>query len=159
MPKLPDEYNVNLLDNLKRLFLPLLTLDEIHKYRRWKQFLKGFYDTYEDEVRIFVTGSPRLDVCRRGGDCLMGRYFLFRMHPFSVAETIRTKLLRSEISPQSIPLDADWQALWEHGGVPEPFVRRDRRFSLRWQKLRNVQLLREDIRDPLLFQPRRSFPS
>ncbi|MCP4679536.1 MAG: AAA family ATPase, partial [Deltaproteobacteria bacterium] len=78
----------------------ILTLDEIHKYRRWKGFLKGFFDTYEHDVRILVTGSSRLDVYRRGGDSLMGRYFLFRMHPFSVAEVVRTQLSRSPISPQ-----------------------------------------------------------
>jgi predicted AAA+ superfamily ATPase len=69
------------------------------------------------------------------------------MHPFSVAETVRTELSRAEISPQSNPSKANWQALWEHGGFPEPFIRRDRRFSLRWQKLRSVQLIREDLRD------------
>lgn len=77
----------------------------------------------------------------------MGRYFLFRMHPFTVAETIRTALPLKEISPQREIKKDNWQALWEHGGFPEPFLRRDRRFSLRWQKLRNAQLLREDVRD------------
>src|SRR5665213_3046398 len=27
--------------------LPILAFDEIHKYRNWKRFLKGFFDTYE----------------------------------------------------------------------------------------------------------------
>ena len=61
-------------------------MDELHKFRRWKSFLKGFFDTYGDRVRLLVTGSSRLDVFRRGGDSLMGRYFSFRMHPLSVAE-------------------------------------------------------------------------
>jgi len=125
----------------------VLILDEIHKYRHWKKFLKGFFDTYENDVRILVTGSSRLDVYRRGGDSLMGRYFMFRMHPFSVAETVRTRLPESPVSPQLSPAPADWKALLEHGGFPEPFLRRDRRFSLRWQKMRSAQLLREDIRD------------
>jgi predicted AAA+ superfamily ATPase len=37
--------------------------------------------------------------------------------------------------------------LWEHGGFPEPFLKRDPRFSRRWQSLRSQQLLREDVRD------------
>ncbi|MCP4679486.1 MAG: DUF4143 domain-containing protein, partial [Deltaproteobacteria bacterium] len=41
----------------------------------------------------------------------------------------------------------DWQALWDHGGFPEPFLRRDKSFSRRWHKLRGAQLLREDVRD------------
>ena len=53
----------------------MVAVDEIHKYRRWKGFLKGFYDTYGERVRVIVTGSSRLDVYRRGGDSLMGRYF------------------------------------------------------------------------------------
>lgn len=63
-----------------------IVFDELHKYKLWKQFLKGFFDTYEARVRIMVTGSSRLDVYRKGGDSLMGRYFLYHMHPLSVAE-------------------------------------------------------------------------
>ena len=55
--------------------MPVSFFDELHKYPRWKQFLKGFFDTYADQVRIIVTGSSRMDIYRRGGDSLMGRYF------------------------------------------------------------------------------------
>jgi len=57
--------------------LPVIALDELHKYSKWKTFLKGFFDTYGERCRIIVTGSSRLDVFRRGGDSLMGRYFNF----------------------------------------------------------------------------------
>lgn len=103
----------------------IITLDEIHKFSRWKSFLKGFFDLYEDRTRIIVTGSARLDIYKRGGDSLMGRYFLCRMHPFSVAELARTTLSIREIHPPCPISDDDWNALWEHGGFPEPFVRRD----------------------------------
>ena len=43
--------------------------------------------------------------------------------------------------------DADWNALLEYGGFPEPFVQRSKEFSRRWQTIRKDQLLREDIRD------------
>lgn len=56
--------------------LPLVVFDEIDKYRHWKRFLKGFFDTYEKYLRIIVTGSARLDIYKRGGDRMMGRYFL-----------------------------------------------------------------------------------
>ena len=65
---------------------PVLVFDELHRYPRWKTFLKGFFDVYGEQARILVTGSSRLDVFKRGGDSLMGRYFQYRMHPFSVAE-------------------------------------------------------------------------
>ena len=127
---------------------PTVLFDELHKYPRWKQFLKGFFDAYGDELRIIVTGSSRMDVYRRGGDSLMGRYFLYRMHPFSVAEVINKDLPDAERilrSPGPIR-KTDFDALWTHGGYPEPFLRRDIRFSRRWQSLRTAQLVREDIR-------------
>jgi predicted AAA+ superfamily ATPase len=77
----------------------------------------------------------------------MGRYFLYRMHPFSVAETIRTDLPADVIQPPCAPAENEWQALWEHGGFPEPFLRRDGRFSRRWRSLRHDQLTHEDIRN------------
>jgi len=64
----------------------ILLFDEIHKYRLWKTYLKGFYDKSGSRYRILVTGSARLDIYRRGGDSMMGRYFYHRLHPFSVAE-------------------------------------------------------------------------
>jgi predicted AAA+ superfamily ATPase len=125
----------------------VVVFDELHKHAKWKTLLKGFFDTYGGRARILVTGSSRLDVFRRGGDSLMGRYLLYRMHPWSVAESIRTGLPERELhAPAEIP-DAEWNALWEHGGFPEPFLRRDGRFSRRWRSLRRDQLSREDVRD------------
>lgn len=143
--KLIDHYR---LDHLSRT-PPVVIFDELHKYPRWKQFLKGFFDTYADQLRILVTGSSRMDVYRRGGDSLMGRYFLYRMHPFSVAETLTQNLPDEKriIRPPEKVRPADFDALWNHGGYPEPFLKRDMRFSRRWQSLRLEQLVREDIRD------------
>lgn len=127
---------------------PVALFDELHKYPRWKQLLKGFFDTYADRVHIVVTGSSRMDTYRRGGDSLMGRYFLYRMHPFSVAEAIRQDLPDSRRivrRPRKIK-PSDFDALWTHGGYPEPFIKRDIRFSRRWRNLRTQQLLREDVR-------------
>jgi uncharacterized protein len=126
---------------------PIVVFDELHKDKKWKAFLKGFFDVYGERTRIIVTGSSRLDVFRRGSDSLMGRYFLYRMHPFSVGEIIRIDLPKDVIHPPSPVIDAEWQALWEHGGFPEPFLRRDVRFTRRWRSLRRDQLTREDIRD------------
>ena len=127
--------------------MPLIVFDEIHKYRRWKQFLKGFFDTYEDRVRVMVTGSSRLDIYRRGGDSLMGRYFIYHMHPISVAELCRTDSSDAVISPPLSISENRWLALYEHGGFPEPFTRCSNRFTLRWHRLRNRQLFTEDVRD------------
>lgn len=136
------------LDRLSAV-VPTLLFDELHKFPRWKSFLKGFFDSYSERVRILVTGSSRLDIYRRGGDSLMGRYFPYRMHPFSVAEVLTQDLpepVRVVRPPREI-MTADFEALWIHGGYPEPFLAREVRFSRRWQSLRQAQLVREEIRD------------
>lgn len=127
--------------------LPVVVFDELHKYRKWKNYLKGFFDVYGPRVRVVTTGSSTLDTTRRGSDSLMGRYFLFRMHPWSVAECVRTAPPDTPVQPPVAIPDADWAALIEHGGFPEPFLKRDLRFTRRWQTLRRDQLTREDLRD------------
>jgi len=119
---------------------PVLLFDELHKYPRWKQFLKGFFDTYADQARVMVTGSSRMDVYRRGGDSLMGRYVAEILNR-DLPDTGQIVRLPQKIKP------VDFDALWNHGGYPEPFLKRDARFSRRWQTLRLEQLVREDIRD------------
>jgi uncharacterized protein len=126
---------------------PVAVLDELHKYSKWKSLLKGFFDTYGDRVHLIVTGSSRLDIFRRGSDSLMGRYLLYRMHPWSVGESLRTNLPPREIGSPAEIASAEWDALWEHGGFPEPFLRRDSRFTRRWRSLRQEQLSREDLRE------------
>ncbi|MBV9180177.1 MAG: ATP-binding protein [Acidobacteria bacterium] len=126
---------------------PVAVLDELHKYTKWKSLLKGFFDSYGDRVRLVVTGSSRLDVFRPGSDSLMGRYLLYRMHPWTVGESLRTDLPVRETWPPAEIATSEWDALWEHGGFPEPFLRRDSRFTRRWRALRQEQLSREDLRE------------
>ena len=128
---------------------PTVLFDELHKFSTWKQFLTGFFDTYAGHTHILVTGSSRMDVYRRGGDSLMGRSFVYRMPPFTVAEAVWQSLPdpgRIVREPRPIPQN-EFSALWTHGGYPEPFLKRDIRFTRRWQALRTQQLLREDARD------------
>src|SRR3990167_8398540 len=53
---------------------PLWIFDEIHKYRSWRNYLKGLYDAKSPSQQILVTGSARLDFYRFSGDSLQGRY-------------------------------------------------------------------------------------
>ncbi len=122
--------------------------DELHKYPGWKGLLKGFFDTYAHDIRVIVTGSSRLSVFRRGGESLMGRYFLYRMHPFTVAELADRSLpdpVRIVRPPKRIK-NTDFDALLRHGGYPEPFLKREPRFTRRWQSLRLELISREEIR-------------
>lgn len=47
---------------------------------RWRNWLKGIYDTQHEKHELLVTGSARFDVYRRGGDSLLGRYHYWRLH-------------------------------------------------------------------------------
>jgi predicted AAA+ superfamily ATPase len=134
------------LEEIQKEF-PILVFDEIHKYKNWKRFLKGFFDTYEKKCRIIVTGSARLDIYKRGGDSLMGRYFLYRVHPLSIREVIDPSVPQKEIqSPRKIKA-ADYEALLTYGGFPEPYLKRTSSFFNRWKRLRFEQLFKEDVRD------------
>ncbi len=126
---------------------PLVVFDELHKYSRWRTFLKGLFDKEGERLSIVVTGSARLEVYRRGGDSLMGRYFPFHMHPLSVGELLDTSLSDGTVSPPRQLSETEWTRLWTHGGFPEPFTKNDNPFSRRWRKLRVEQLVRGDVRD------------
>jgi len=107
-------------------------LDEIHKFRNWRNLLKGLYDEFHGKSEIIVTGSARLDAYRRGGDSLQGRYFFHRLHPFTWKEL---KLnLASEIS-----------LLWEFGGFPEPLFKQSKSFHKRWLRDYRTRLIQEDL--------------
>lgn len=126
---------------------PIVIFDELHKYKQWRSFLKGFYDLYKHDAHTIVTGSAKFDIYRKGGDSLMGRYFSYRIHPLSVAELLSAELPTELIRPAS-PLDpAQFAALWQFGGFPEPYLKADRRFWQRWISLRHEQLFGKDIKD------------
>ena len=126
----------------------LLVLDEIHKTPRWKDLLKGLFDRWSPHLKILVTGSAHLNVFKRGGDSLLGRYFPYRMHPLSVGEITEPGISTGPLKEAPQPIaDEDLLALLRYGGFPEPFVRRDARFHKRWRRVRTDLLLREDLRD------------
>ena len=127
----------------------VVAFDEIHRYQKWKTFLKGFFDVYEKSVRVFATGSARMDVYKRGGDSMMGRYFPYRVHPLSVAELLDPSIPDESriVRPPRELASSEWDALLEFGGFPEPFTNRQTRFLRKWRSLRMEQLLSQDIRD------------
>ncbi len=125
---------------------PLVIFDEIHKFKDWKNYLKGFYDLYKDKFHILVTGSARLDVYQAGGDSLMGRYFQCRVHPLSLRECMTAELSDQLIhDPIQIP-DQNFLNLYQFGGFPNPYLQANQKYFNRWQTLRYRQLFYEDIR-------------
>lgn len=134
---------------------PMVILDELHKMRKFKGWLKGFYDGAEGEASIWVTGSGRLDLYQRGGDSLLGRYFLYRMHPLSLGE-----IAGRATGPAPVEPDEAWgrfeaggagtpdlSLLLRFGGFPEPFLRQSASFHARWVRSRRERVTREDLRD------------
>lgn len=110
----------------------LWVLDEIHKYRRWRNYLKGLYDGRRRGQRILVTGSGRLDLYRFGGESLQGRYHLLRLHPFSTAELgLRTA--------------DELRTLLTLGGFPEPYLNGSEVEARRWSREHRSRLVRDDV--------------
>lgn len=111
---------------------PLWIFDEIHKYRLWRNYLKGLYDGRREGQQILVTGSARLDYYRYSGDSLQGRYHLLHLHPLSFAELeMRT--------------EEDLQQLLTLGGFPEPFFSGSEVEARRWTREHRNLLVREEL--------------
>jgi predicted AAA+ superfamily ATPase len=111
----------------------VVVLDEIHKHARWRNLVKGIFDTRPRGHSLLITGSARLDVYRRGGDSLQGRYHAYRLHPLSVGEVGGGR-------------DAT-ESLLRFGGFPEPFFKASERHWRRWSRERLDRVVRDDVRD------------
>ncbi len=112
----------------------MLVLDEIHKYSRWRQVVKGLFDKRGHEVPVLVTGSARLDHFRRGGDSLQGRYFFYRLMPLSLVET-------------GAPTAATIDDLLAYGGFPEPFLLQSEMETRRWSRDYRTRVITGDLAD------------
>lgn len=134
---------------------PLVILDEIHKYKEWKNYLKGVYDRFQKDYQFLVSGSGRLDMYQKGGDSLAGRYFLFHLWPFTLAELggsnsgiddFLADPLRI-VSKRGGALKKIWERLAALSGFPEPYLSDKTTTWRRWSNGYAQQLIREDIRD------------
>ncbi len=135
---------------------PRIVLDELHKNKKWKNELKGFYDEFGDNIEILVTGSARFNTYRKGGDSLLGRFYHFHLYPFSLCELKQESLVEfseftelvetAELPSIAKPYEAVDQ-LMRFGGFPEPLLSgRDDVHEL-WQRNRLELLVRQDLRD------------
>lgn len=131
-----DEDRIDILKKKWDKKIPLIIFDELHKYPYWKRWIKGVYDSKPENQNYLVTGSAKLDVYKRGGDSLVGRYHYWRLHPFTLDEL-----------PEKIDKNDAYQRLLTVGGFPEPFLQNDEREARRWRRERLDRILREDVRD------------
>ena len=149
--------NPNFFDDVVRKdsSTPLIIFDEIHKYRDWKNYLKGVYDQFHDRYQFLVSGSGRLDIYQRGGDSLAGRYLPFHLWPFTIAELGESRRTFEDFihDPLSISMEKQeelkeiWLQLANISGFPEPFLSGRETAYRRWSNTYSRQLIREDIRD------------
>lgn len=143
---------------------PWIVFDEIHKRNHWRDILKGAYDIFGKEFRFLITGSARLDLFRRSGDSLIGRYNLFHLFPFNLREVTGSSnascflmeedfgslssLFESQISvPLSPEIGEAYTLLKRNGPFPEPFLRQNERFIRKWHQDYISLLIRQDLKD------------
>ena len=115
-----------------------IALDEIHKFSRWKNFLKGTYDTQKTKHRFIVTGSAKLDIYKKGQDSMLGRFFSWRVHPLCLAE-LKHQFKNSD--------EKNLDKLLTLGGFPEPFFEGKEVFAKRWRKEKLKLVFRQDIQE------------
>lgn len=135
--------------------MPLIIFDEIHKYRDWKNYLKGVYDQFSADYRFLVTGSGRLDLYQKGGDSLAGRYLMFNLWPFTAGELGNSSRSVADFLADPVALSEGmveksaevWQQLETLSGFPEPFLRGKVASYRRWSSAYGQRLIREDIRE------------
>ncbi|MDT8390996.1 MAG: AAA family ATPase [Lentisphaeria bacterium] len=111
---------------------PMLVFDELHKLRRWRDYLKGYYDDVGQTYQTLVTGSARLDALKHGGDSLQGRYHYHRMLPLTADEL-------------AITTQSDLKDLLRLGGFPEPFFSGEALEARRWTREYQHLLINEEI--------------
>jgi uncharacterized protein len=122
-----------------------VVFDNLCRYRKWMEFLHALRLRCGPRPRFVVTGSAAPDIAREGSRALAGRWFHLRVHPWSVSECVRTMPPVAPVQSPECTDDADWAALVEHGGFPEPFLRRDPAFTRDWQSRRRDRLIGEEL--------------
>ncbi len=136
---------------------PWICFDEIHKYPKWKDVLKSFYDADGDIINFIVTGSARLDMFSKSGDSMAGRYFLFKLYPLVLNEISKInkpafdniestegfieKRLASTKYEQEI-----MEKLLKFSGFPDPFISGRDIFQKKWKNSYIDKLINDDLK-------------
>ena len=130
--------------------------DEIHKLPKWKNILKAVFDEVGDRFHFIVTGSAKLNLLKRAGDSLAGRYFTFQLLPLTLREVAGASPLELPVPETAQAFVEDrlghrgadptaQEALLRFGGFPEPFLRQSRPFYRKWAGDYLDTVIREDI--------------
>ncbi|MFH1654768.1 MAG: AAA family ATPase [Pseudomonadota bacterium] len=142
--------------------ITFITFDEIHKGRDWKDRLKGFFDQFENEFHFIIIGSARLDMLRKKGESLSGRFFLYNLLPLALSECENMDLNKlwlidreSLKNPFSSMMDlcthknekSSYKDLFNLSGFPEPFTKGEESFHNKWQHSYVDLVFEQDLKD------------
>ncbi len=148
-------YQESLLD-VPPSMTPWICFDEIHKYPKWKDVLKSMYDADCKITRFIVTGSARLDMLRKSGDSLAGRYFLFKLYPLVLNELSKinnpvlddfdspSNLIEKRIGSKRYEQEL-MEKLLKFSGFPDPFISGKEIFQKKWKNSYLDKLINEDL--------------
>lgn len=127
---------------------PLWCFDELHKFRRWRSFLKDIVDSFGSDKRLLVTGSARLELYGRGGDSLQGRYLPHHLHPITLSELLGLSFAASADIPalgHELRHSTELEELLRRGGFPEPLLAASDRAAARWRLAYGERLVAEEV--------------
>jgi len=123
----------------------MVIIDEIQRVKNAGLMLKMMVDNFKD-VQFIATGSSALEISETVFEPLTGRFFLFHLYPFSLAEIYKAK--SSFEIEQALPFHL------VYGNYPEVYTQRDLSEmivkNLAQQYLYKDVLVWKDIRRPEL---------
>ncbi len=111
----------------------LVIFDEIHKMKKWKQWIKGIYDTEKGQNKYLLTGSTKLDTFKKAGDSLAGRHISVRLNPLSLKEVDSANHLKTA------------SEILKLGSFPEPFLSGSERKAAIWRRSHLDTIIRQDL--------------
>ncbi|MBN2144327.1 MAG: ATP-binding protein [Candidatus Aureabacteria bacterium] len=130
--------------------------DEIHKMPKWKNILKGIFDSSDNHYHFIITGSAKLSVIKKAGDSLAGRYFTFHLMPLTLMEVTKESpdepavpdsaenFIELKLSSKSSHHE-QMKDLLEYSGFPEPFISQSKIFHSKWAENYIDTVIKEDI--------------
>ncbi|MCY4513167.1 MAG: ATP-binding protein [Bdellovibrionales bacterium] len=116
-----------------------IIFDELHKKKSWKSWLKGVFDSEGIPPGLVVTGSARMDIYKKAGDSMAGRYFSFRLAPLHLKELCKNASLNKAT--------AIMDKLLLYSGFPEPYMQANQTFYNLWEKTHIDNIIRQDLID------------
>jgi predicted AAA+ superfamily ATPase len=125
---------------------------------KWKNILKGFFDSYENQYNFLITGSARIDILRRAGDILTGRYFLFKLYPFILSEINGNSIKNITVEDDALDYilknidnksnsQEKMEDILRYSGFPEPLLKSDERFLKMWNQEYFETVVRTDLKE------------